>query len=461
MTTGTASDEMQAAPAPIVLEPWRSTQSREPKRVLFISYQFPPVGGAGVQRVAKFVKYLPHFGWQPSVLTVSNPSVPVFDDSLTTDIPASVPIYRAPTWEPAYSVKSQLLPPAAAGSVTATLRRLGKGLIMAALQPDPQVLWLPGALRAGWRLLRDVPHSAIVVSGPPFSMFLSGAVLSSLSGLPLLLDYRDEWDLSTAYLENRQSSWFSRWLQQKMQAFAVRKAGTLIATTRNSALALAAIKEKAHSRSHITWIYNGYDHEDFATAPSAHATDRDRHRLVYVGTLWNLTDVGPLVEAVRRLGAERPELAGRLELTFLGRRTDPQEKRLNELEASACRIRRHSYVDHANAVGAIRAADTLCLLLSDLPGAHRVVPAKLFEYLASGRPLLIIAPRGEVWEIVKDYPQANCFEPHDQQGIVGFLAQQIMRGQQPGQRQACAGVSRYSRKQLTAQLAACLDDVTC
>src|SRR5438552_4094554 len=76
------------------------------RRVLFISYPFPPVGGAGVQRTVKFVKYLGEHGWQPSVLTVANPSVPVLDYSLAADVPAETIVCRARTLEPGYGVKA-------------------------------------------------------------------------------------------------------------------------------------------------------------------------------------------------------------------------------------------------------------------------------------------------------------------------------------------------------------------
>src|SRR4029453_11382264 len=88
--------------------PLQSSISRSRRRALFIAYTFPPVGGAGVQRTTKFVKYLPQFGWEASVLTVSNPSVPVRDESLCRDVPASTTIVRARTFEPSYATKAAL-----------------------------------------------------------------------------------------------------------------------------------------------------------------------------------------------------------------------------------------------------------------------------------------------------------------------------------------------------------------
>ena len=111
------------------------------KKVAIIAYGFPPVGGAGVQRPVKFVKYLREFGWEPVVLTVGNPSVPVIDTSLLHDIPENVAVYRAKTLEPSYRAKNVL---AHAGSgLGATLKRLLKYCFSSLLLPDVQVLWWP------------------------------------------------------------------------------------------------------------------------------------------------------------------------------------------------------------------------------------------------------------------------------------------------------------------------------
>src|SRR5262249_30799905 len=78
------------------------------RRVLFVTYLFPPVCGAGVQRITTFVKYLPHWGWLPSVLTVTNPSLPLTDGSMMIDIPQNTLICRAPTLEPSYTLKAMV-----------------------------------------------------------------------------------------------------------------------------------------------------------------------------------------------------------------------------------------------------------------------------------------------------------------------------------------------------------------
>jgi hypothetical protein len=427
------------------------------KRVLYVAYLFPPVGGAGVQRTTKFVKYLPQFGWHPSVLTVANPSVPLLDGCLAADVPAGTLVRRARTWEPSYALKGVV----AAGADPArgrSLGRLAKGLVRRlaglVLQPDPQVLWLPSALREGRRLLRGLRHEAIVATAPPFSSFLVGAALARQTGLPLVLDYRDEWLLCSAYGENRCRNPVTRRVQGVMQRRAVRAAGALVATTRRSAAALEQVRDEAGGTARVACIYNGFDPDDFPPGPPA-APGAGRYRLAYVGTLWNLTSVAPLVRAVEHLARTRPALVRRLELVFAGRRTAEQQQLLEALKPLPCRVVEHPYVDHRGAVELLAAADGLCLLLSDVPGAERVVPAKLFEYVAARRPILAVAPRGEVWDLLAPHPAARLFRPADVEGIAAHLEAELGRDQTgPAPEWAPPGFDRRSQ---AGQLAQVLD----
>jgi glycosyltransferase involved in cell wall biosynthesis len=440
----------------------------ESRRVLLIAYQFPPVGGAGVQRAVKFVKYLPGFGWRATVLTVANPSVPVLDRSLAADVPAGTEVRRARTFEPGYALKAAVSAGGGggAGGTTSGARGAVKGmarrLANLALQPDPQVLWRPCAVREGMRALRAAPHAAIMATGPPFSSFLVAARLARRSGLPLLLDYRDEWGISNAYLENKRVGPVSRSIQGRMQAAVVRRAGALVATTEHSAAELRRVRDDAGSSARVDCIYNGYDPADFAgVAPAAPPADPDRYRLAYVGTLWNLTDVAPLVDAVLDLAGRRPDLAARLDLTFAGRRTAEQDAHLGRLAAAPCRLTLHPYLDHAGAVALARSSDALCVLLSDLPDAGRVVPAKLFESMAARVPILSIAPPGEVWDLLEGHPAAGRFVPGDVAGIADHLEAEVARkarGDLPDF--AAYDASRFDRRRLTGQLACLLDAIT-
>jgi hypothetical protein len=455
------------------------------KRVLVIAYNFPPVGGAGVQRVTKFVKYLPQFGWKPTVLTVENPSVPLHDHSLLREIPANTEIVRARTGEPGYALKrfvsasasgstdSAVKQTASSRSSLAVCKRIAKrgvrALMNLALQPDPQVLWNRHALQAGMRVLNQTPHDVIFVTAPPFSSFLLGAELSRRTGVPLVLDYRDEWSISNSYLENRRLDRVSQWWQQRLQQQVLRSASAVLATTEHSAQALASIVNQSGSQARVTHIYNGFDSADFHAGQSPlpdavldpPANSHASYKLAYIGTLWNLTSVEPLVKAVERLSSASPELAECLELSFIGRRTAAQDELLRRLEVTPCKLTRQDYLEHDAAVRLMQSADGLCLLLSDVPEAGRVVPAKLFEYMAVRKPIFAIVPPGEVATLLQDCPIAFVHAPNQIETLAQRLGDEIERHR--------LGISlpsglwdnsRFERRRQAEQLAQLLNEVS-
>src|SRR5215471_13129776 len=169
-------------------------------RALIVSYSFPPVGGAGVQPVLKLVKYLPPFGVEPAVLTVENPSVPLADESLVSEVPVDVEVLRARTLEPGYHAKQVAWRTEAKGAEgKAGLRRRAVALARSLLVPDPQILWLPLAGRALLGRLALGRDDVVLFSGPPFSQFLL-APLARARHAAVVLDYRDEWAMTrTAY----------------------------------------------------------------------------------------------------------------------------------------------------------------------------------------------------------------------------------------------------------------------
>jgi glycosyltransferase involved in cell wall biosynthesis len=463
-----------------------AAEQRPLRRALLIAYNFPPVGGAGVQRPVKWVKYLRRFGWDVTVLTTENPSVPARDESLLADLPDDLPVFRARTWEPDYRVKERLLDAADSNGFVQRMKRGLRGFVKRAvtlaLQPDPQVLWNHNAIRVGRRILRERPHDAILVTAPPYSSFFIGEALKRQFGLPLVLDFRDEWDLSGRYLENAQRGWFSHRLQDRLQRRILRQSDAVTATTQSSAETLA---EKLHALGHhvpTRCLYNGYDAEDFESDCDACPNETDdvrnqiqsvstidrqpstRLRIVYTGTLWNLTRIDPLVAAIESIDASRPDLSQRLELVCVGRKTPEQLQVVERVGATRAHLRLMDYCDHSESLEWLRSADGLCLLLSDVPGAERVVPAKLFEYLASQRDLLAIVPAGETAEIVQRFRPGAHFPPDNVPGIAGWLTDRLVKfgdGTRSAARVSTAriddGIDEYSRVSQTQKLAQLLD----
>lgn len=467
-------------------------RDRGRKRVLLVSYAYPPVGGAGVQRPLKFSKYLPAFGWDVTVLTVSNPSVPVLDASLLDEIPNEVKVLRAKTWEPSYRAKRVV---SASGDTQRTgwlpwIKQQVRQFASQWLVPDPQILWNRQAYREGWRYASRIPHDAILVSGPPFSSFQLGEQLARRLDLPLILDFRDEWMLSIRHLENHQRG--QRGFQQQRLQFerALRSSCGVIATTQRSAESLRIAMQKAGGSAPAATIYNGFDPDDLTCPPRAYPkaesnddSEAPRHatlsatsephpntclRLLYMGTLWGLTDATPCVEGLAELAKQTPDLARHLSMKWIGRRTPEQDTVLQRLEPSRFGgLEIHDYLPHDQALEQARHADISLLFLADREGAERVVPGKLFEYFALGKTILAIVPEGECRDLMLQQAaecpdlQHGCFAPSETEEIVRWLQSQVRRHHANGSRPDTIAFANheawYARPQQAKQLAHLLD----
>jgi hypothetical protein len=443
-----------------------------PRRVLIVSYHFPPAGGGGVQRAAKFVKYLRRFGWEPSVLAADDPSVPVLDESLLADLPSDTIIERAAPWEPGFGLRRTLssrapergdAPAGLLGRAREGSARLLRAGASLALQPDPQILWLPRAVRAGARLLERTAHHAIVATAPAYTNLVVGAALKRRFGLPLILDFRDEWEISVDHWENRARDPASRALQAFLQRELLRRADAITATTGASAARLSERAREVGSRAEATCIHNGFDDADvsrFRGHGGDPHPDFEGFSLVYTGTLWALCDVAPLVQAIERLAARSPELLARLRVVFVGRKTEAQARELARIARTPCRLLVEAYCDHERALGWMSTADALCVLLGDGRGASRVVPAKLFEYMAMQREILAIAPEGEAAAIVRDHGAGAHFTPDQVDGIARWLTDRIRGARPPAPTlDERLRVQGYSRVCQTSRLARILDDL--
>lgn len=407
-----------------------------PKRLLLLAYAFPPAGGVGVQRALKFVKYLPEFGWDVTVLTAANPSVPLRDEALCKEIPPSTTMLRAKTLEPGYGAKHAFSGANQEAARSNPLRQHAVKLLRSGVnlvfQPDLQLLWVPDAIRTGLRQITETPYDAVMVTAPPFSSFLAGAYLAKKAKAPLVLDYRDEWSICNQYWENRQQGRLSQSLQLNLEKGLLKQAALVLATTPSSTSSLRELTSEAGSSARVECIYNGFDPDDFQLPPEhAHRADygngSNLYRLAYAGTLWNLNRVEPLVEGIRALCEQQPQLATRLELVVAGRKTATEEAQLKRLEGLPCKLVSLPFLEHEEAIRLMKTSDGLVLLNSDLPHADRIVSGKAFEYIGAEKTILIISPPGDMWKLLEDCPLAHPCLPSQPGAIAEVLAAELRR----------------------------------
>lgn len=426
-------------------------------RALLVSYSFPPVGGAGVQRVTKLAKYLPHHRVRPAVLTVANPSVPVRDASLLDDVPACVEVTRARTLEPAYGAKRAAW---RARRERATVAERGLGavsrLARLALFPDAQVLWQPAAHGALLERIASKRDDVVLVSAPPFSQFLL-APLARAGGLGVVLDYRDEWTTLRAAYEMAPLP-VARGLADALEAALLRSAhAVVVATDEFRANLLRRFPFLDAGR--VVTIPNGYDSDDFpADLPPPPS---DRFVLTHAGTVFTLTSARGLLGAVRRLHARYPDLAPSLRVRFIGRIVDTELDAFEGTEALG--VERVGYVSHARVLRELGASHTALCLLDDVAGAERIYPAKIFELMRLGRPVLTLAPPGSaIAGLVARHGLGPAVHPRDEEGVLVHLEQRLRAFRSGDYRldawRNATDIGRYDRRALAGEFAEVLRD---
>jgi glycosyltransferase involved in cell wall biosynthesis len=426
------------------------------KKVLIVSYNFPPVGGAGVQRPVKFVKYLRNYGWEPLVLSVANPSVPVFDNGLLKDIPAGVAVYGARSFEPSYAQKREF----ASGCTTLASRLKGaaKRVALNFLLPDLQVLWWPGLVLNLMRIIRRDRPSVLFVSAPPFSSFLPVIFLGRLMGLPVVLDYRDEWAFSRNQWENAVNTPLAKRLDSLLERYAVRRCSAFTAANASYVTSIYALFPEI-AKDKGTVVTNGFDLDDFAAETAAVPPDPGgRITIVYTGTVWKATSLKDFVTALKTILEKDPSLRELLRVKIFGRVVDSEKGYLQDGDLDDV-VELYGYVEHAELMAETMAGDVLLLTLSELPGAEKIITGKAFEYMASGKQILAIVPEGETRDLLTlNYNKLSLARANDIDGIClalsGILAGIRTIRETPG-----SDVSHFSRQALTSRLAAVLEKV--
>ncbi len=431
--------------------------------VLVVSYYFPPCGGPGVQRVLKFVRYLPGNGYRPHVLTVpESADFPIRDPSLAGEVHWQARVHRSPICE-FYSLYRLLSRSPGAETVQlATSAREALGLwprVLRALRaslfiPDGRMGWYPGGFRLGRRICRTEPVKLIFASGPPFTAHWIAGRLAAKTGLPLVLDFRDPW-IGAPFYPSR-PKWADR-LDRRLESSCLRRASAVLTVNRD-------IREdllRRHpgldpDRVHI--LPNGFDPADFPGEAEPRAKE---WTLAHTGTLPARRFPAGLVPGLIEFLRTEPAAAASMKLRLAGG-IDPALHPVvfrPELEPF---LRDEGYLPHGESVRLLRHSHLLLLLIEDGPRARGIVTGKLFEYLASGTPILALAPEGEAADLIRLTRAGKVVPGEDASAVTAALREAFdafRAGQRPfgePDREAIAG---FARDRLTARLARLFDEL--
>ncbi|MDD3052485.1 MAG: glycosyltransferase family 4 protein [Candidatus Cloacimonetes bacterium] len=370
------------------------------RKVLIITYYWPPAGGPGVQRVLKFVQYLLDFGWQPIVLTVKNGQFPALDFSHFNDCDDRIIIEKSICPEPGSlyksftgTDKSKPIPVA----VVAQKPRNWKMMISFFIRmnffiPDAKIGWIPFALHKAGKIIREHKPAIIFTSSPPQTINLIGILLKKMYKLPWIADMRDPWT-NIYHYDNLEMPRHRYFIEKKMENLTVKKCDALTTVSKNLTTIISNNPDK------FRVIYNGFDPNDMPELDTE--IDPDKFIIIHTGKLSVTQNPVNLWKSLSRLGKRIPDFLQKLVIKFIGSVDSSIIDSINEI-GLADQLQLINYLPHKEIFPHIGRA-SLCLVVNPQTKNNLgIIPAKFFEYMALNRNSIVISPReSEIAEIVK------------------------------------------------------------
>ncbi|MBO4455956.1 MAG: glycosyltransferase [Bacteroidales bacterium] len=421
------------------------------KRLLIISYYWPPTGGSGVQRWVKFTKYLSRMGWHCIVYTPSNPEQLARDESLLTEVSPDVEVIKRPIMEP-YALYRKFFKASSKGAgvnqlngqkktFTQRLAVMARGNLFV---PDPRVSWVKPSVRFLARYLKDNPVDAVITTGPPQSMHLIGLGLKERTGVRWMADFRDPWTEWYFFKHMGLFPWTAarhRRLEQKV----LDSADTIIAVT-------PMVQEDFQKRTStpVVCFTNGYDDDDFnRTAPPLVP---GRFSVVHTGIIASDGNPLRLWDVLARKCAEDRGFKTQLRIRLAGK-VDMEVVEALRVRGLMDNVDLLGYQPHYQTIAEQRSANLLILPIREEPEAAKILPGKIFEYLAARRPILGIgAENGASAALLKEVGAGVMYDWDRVEPVRNFI-DSCWERHLSGDEAPCDGaIEQYSRLNITRRL---------
>ena len=419
------------------------------KKVLIISYYWPPAGGPGVQRWLKFVKYLPDFDIQPVVYIPENPTYPILDSGFLDDLPKNIIILRQKIIEPyawasifsinsTKGISSGIIPAQKKQSLLQKAMLWIRGNIFI---PDARVLWVKPSVNYLLKYIQENNIDTIITTGPPHSLHLIGSKLKAKLNIKWIADFRDPWT-TIGYHKALKLSNFAIKKHKKLEHEVLTSADTIIVTSPTTKSEFEIITSKP-----IEVITNGYDVEN-----TLKVILDEKFTLAHIGSF--LSDRNPKIlwEVLQELNHEVEGFKQNLQLKLIGKVSQEiintiLESNLNEFTTVL------GYISHTQAVEHQRKSQVLLLIEIDSEETKSIIPGKLFEYMVSGRPIIGIGPEGSDFESIISETNTGVFCNYTEKEKLKLkiLAYYNLYLNQNLKIDAI-GLEKYSRKNLTQKL---------
>lgn len=373
------------------------------KKLLIITYYWPPSGGAGVQRWLKFVKYIRNFGWEPVIYTPLNPELPETDETLLNDVPEGIEIIKTPIWEPYSAYKkfigrskdekistgflSEKKKPGLTEKISVWVR--GNFFI-----PDARKFWIKPSVKFLTKYLKDHPIDAIATTGPPHSCHLIGLGVKKHTDIPWIADFRDPWTFIDFYHDLKLTRWADN-KHKRLEKKVLELADRVIMISDSQASLFHNILPRNYNI-----ITNGFDQEDYELTEIP--LPDEKFSIAHIGSLVPARNPRVLWEVLGELSRNSPEFATDLEIKLVGK-TDFSVIEDLKKEGLIHNVNKIDYLPHDDVVKIQFQSRILLLLINNTQNAAAILTGKFFEYLAVQRPILCIGPvTGDAAKILKE-----------------------------------------------------------
>lgn len=420
------------------------------KKILIISYYWPPAGGPGVQRWLKFVKYLPDFAIEPHVYVPDNPTYPLLDEKLVDEVSNKAIIIKQPIFEPyglasifsknkTKKISSGIMPHQKKQSFVEKAMLWVRGNVFI---PDARVFWVKPSVTFLKRYLKEHQIDTIITTGPPHSLHLIGLQLKKELNITWLADFRDPWTTIGYHKELKLSSWAAR-KHKALEKEVMNSCDQLIVTSPTTKIEFEAITTKP-----IEVITNGYDLEQVSKKPLD-----GKFTLAHIGSLLSARNPIILWKALQELIAENRVFKEQFQLKLIGAVSAEVEESIAKFGLSN-HVNNLGYLSHDDAIVAQYSSQVLLLIEIDSEETKCIIPGKLFEYMVSERPIIAIGPENaDFAQIIKETNTGTFFTYNELESLKTQIQLCFEQYQQNNLKVFPVGLQQYSRKALSEKLA--------
>lgn len=422
----------------------------EPKKLLIITYYWPPAGGPGVQRWLKFVKYLPEFNIQPIVYIPENPTYPIIDSGLENEVSKNTIILKNKIKEPygfaslfsknkTKKISSGIIPNQRKQSFLEKFLLWIRGNLFI---PDARFLWVKPSVTYLTKYIQENNIDTIVTSGPPHSLHLIGLQLKKELNVTWFADFRDPWT-TIGYHKSLKLSSYAAKKHKILEKAVLNTADTIIVTSKTTKTEFQALTSKP-----IEVITNGYDVENIAKQ----SLD-EKFSLAHIGSFLSERNPRILWKALQELIKENDHFKNDFQLKLIGAVSQEVLDTIAEFKLQDY-VLNLGYVSHEEALIQQRKSQILLLIEINSEDTKSIIPGKVFEYMVSERPIIAIGPEdSDFAEIIKSTNTGTFFSYYDKEPLKELILKNYEMYKTNSLKVNAIGLQKYARKSLTEQLA--------